>query len=192
MNWMQIWLAIDFENKLRLQHSSLVIMTRYIRFTSALPHPGEVAKMKTWDVFVALCCPECKEYCLYFCLWNLCPFGYGEESGWQVWDSQWRCSLMDRPSIYIKLMILSSVESFPKVLVLVEHSCLRRVFAEFIVWFSISSLTSGFPMFRTLILASTVAKDKHRPDNKYLVIAHQEAAQNSRSLCFFLVLPKVF
>ena len=66
--------------------------------------------------------------------------------------------------------------------VAVEHSC---VIAEFLVEFGVSfgfsifipSILHGFPMFRTLILAST-AKDKHRPDNKYLVIAHQEAAQN--------------
>ena len=74
----------------------------------------------------------------------------------------------------------------------VEHSCLHRVFAEFIVGFSISSLTSGFPMFRTLILASTVAKDKHRPDNKYLVIAHQEAAQNWKFLRLFWCIHRVF
>lgn len=72
-------------------------------------------------------------------------------------------------------MILSSVE-IPKGTGRTFMS--SQSFAEFIVGFSISSLTSGFPMFRTLTLASTVAKDKHRPDNKYLVIAHQEATQN--------------
>ena len=59
--------------------------------------------------------------------------------------------------------------------------CDSRVFGRVwsFVWFFYlhSVIQRGFLMFRTLILAST-AKDKHRPDNKYLVIAHQEAAQN--------------
>lgn len=149
-------------------------MNRYIRFASDFPHPAG-----TWKI--ALCCPECEEYCRFF------------------WDSEWMITLGLWQSTsqvqsdghqYTSSWWFSQVWRSPKVLV--EHSCLHKVFAEFIVGFSISSLTSGFPMFRTLTLASTVAKDKHRPDNKYLVIAHQEATQNLKLLRLFLVHPKGF
>ncbi len=112
-------------------------MKRYIPFASDFPHLGDVAKMNNLGCFWCPMLPWMRRILSIVLslksvsIWNL--VAYGEESGWQIWDSQWMITLACGN-------LRGRVCQDPQ-RVAVEHSC---VIAEFLVEFGVSF---GFSIF---------------------------------------------